>query len=99
MCRSVNAKYPKLTRLASSLLDKNKAESEQTVEANQTKVDTRRNKKVDTNYNNKTYANMNRPRYQTSLRASDAEQAITKKLPLESPVNIGMQKGKTWGHI
>ena len=43
VCGWVNAKYPKLTRLASSLLDKNKVESEQTVETKQTKVDTRRN--------------------------------------------------------
>jgi len=38
---------------------------------------------------------MNRPRHQTSLRASDAEQAVTKKLPLERPVkNWQAEKAK-----
>lgn len=54
MAETVNAKYPKLRRLARSLLDENKAESEQAVDTNETKVGARGNKKVDTNSNNKT---------------------------------------------
>ena len=77
-----NTKYLKLTRLAGKLLDENKAESEQMEEMSETKVGTRRNKKVDTYSNNKTRTR-NRLCYPTSPRATDAERAITRKLPLE----------------
>ena len=93
VCRWVNAKYPKLTRLAWNLLDKNKGESEQTEETSETKVGTRRNKKVDTNFNNKT-------RTRTDLaksfrrRASDNEE-ITFGGTGET---LADRKGKTWGH-
>ena len=92
MCRWINAYYLKLTRLARNLLDKNKAESEQTEETKETKVGTRRNKEVDANSNNKT-------RTQTDLakslrrRASDNEE-ITFGRTGETLADI---KGKTWG--
>ena len=41
VCRRVNAKYPKLRRLARNLLDKNKPESEQTEERSEPKASTR----------------------------------------------------------
>ena len=93
MCRWVNAKYPKPTRLARNQLDKNKAESEETEETSETKVGAIRIKKVDTNSNNKT-------RTRTDLaksfryRASDNEEITFGK----TGETLADRKGKTQGH-
>ena len=93
MCRWVNAKYPKPTRLARNQLDKNKAESEETEETSETKVGARQIKKVDTNSNNKT-------RTRTDLaksfrcRASDNEEITFGK----TGETLADRKGKTQGH-
>ena len=54
MNRRVNAKFPKLTRLARNLLGKNKTESEQTEETGEAKVGRRHKMKVDDYLNNET---------------------------------------------
>ena len=78
---------------------KTKAESEQTEETSETKVDTRRSKKVDTYSNNKTRTR-NRLCYPTSPRATDAERAITRKFtsPEVTSETLADTKGKTWDH-